>query len=112
MVEFIGAFLFYLLIGYIYLCWISFKAGAGYEMAETSRFIADDDNSILAVPLLWPVLMLIHAKENIHGSLRKFITRDKLGFLNKLSPSSFRKRGEIANDPDIQAEKHLLGGGK
>ena len=47
--------------------------------------------------------MIFRVFNMINGVHEKYIP-------NLLPPDSFYKKGKIANDADIQAEKHLLGG--
>lgn len=93
--------LLYFYIGYTYVCWVNYREGAGFEVHDFALGMMNEVWG--AVILLWPIGMIVHAAVVIYDkfSLERFAS--------KISPLSFYKRGKVDNDPNIQAERHLLG---
>ena len=102
---FIFYFLLYLFIGYTYVCWISYREGAGFDVNDFATDAVDQAWGIVMIG--WPILATLHISFNIHDKYKL----DRRLF-NKISPRSFYNRGKDDNDIHKQAEKHLLGGGK
>jgi len=94
----------YFYIGYTAVCWINYRIGAGFQVHDFPKGMMDDPGLTIMYAILWPFFMIIHASIVIYDKFNLQTT------INKISPSSFYKRGEYDNDLEIQAEKHLLGG--
>ncbi len=89
----------YYLIGYIWICWLSYRCGAGFDMPSGFKSSQED----LALNLnLWWISMGCYLCINIQESY------SVPSWLKKISPTSFYKKGKKDNDGDYQAEEHLL----
>ncbi len=94
--------LLYFYIGYTYVCWIAYREGAGFNIHGVA--IATMDEAWPAVMILWPLAMIVHMGCVVYDKFNLEKT------VHRISPYSFRKRGEHDNNADVQAEKYLLGG--
>lgn len=101
----VGVISLYLLIGYLFCCWCCYRHGAGYEIPDDEGLRNPQDYIGIYV-CLWPIVILtyiVYRTNHIWKTPKIF---------SKVTPAAFYIKGEIANDADYQAEKHLLGGKK
>lgn len=104
MMYILYCFILYLYVGYTYICWIKYKNGAGFKVNEFATYVTDIVDMCTMTILFWPLFILIHMTMVLYERFNL----DNI--VDKISPNSFYDRGTHDNDPDVQVEKHLLGG--
>ena len=92
----------YIVIGYIWLCYIAYRSGAGFDMPFGHSFIHPLENKEVHI-VFWVFVAPIYLYHIIYNNF------NLPWFIKKLTPTAFHERGKIANDIDYQAMKHLLG---
>lgn len=91
----------YFFIGYVWICWNSYRRGAGFWVPDDHPFRDPLEHKGMHI-CLWPICMSIYFfcwVAHVWKTPR---------FLQRFTPDAYHERGRIDNDADYQAEKHLL----
>ena len=97
----------YILIGYLFICRLAYRQGAELYIPGPFRNMYCDGLGITVAIMFMPMVLAIYIIYRIFNVISRI---HNTYIPNTLTPDSFYKKGEIANNADIQVEKHLLGG--